>query len=109
MRRRRSRFPLPWRMVSPLGRPVNRVGITSRPQSGDTYGAGERITVRVGFTTPIEVTGSPQVELTGRERYAPSNLERRRLDVLLRGLLNVALRLRCAGGGLGPGRDQHRT
>ena len=43
---------------------VDSVVISSRPQNGDTYGVWEKITIWVGFTTPIEVTGSPQLALT---------------------------------------------
>ena len=40
------------------------VSIASSPASGDTYGLGERIAVQVRFTQRVEVTGTPQVELT---------------------------------------------
>ena len=42
---------------------VSRVGITSRPQDGGAYGAGETIDVQVGFTVPLEVAGSPTLAL----------------------------------------------
>ena len=38
---------------------VSNVGITSRPQDGISYAAGEEIEVRVGFSSEVEVTGSP--------------------------------------------------
>ncbi len=38
-------------------------GVVSRPESGgDTYGPGEHIDIRVVFTQPVEVTGSPYLE-----------------------------------------------
>ena len=40
------------------------VSIASSPASGDTYGLGERIEVRVRFTQRVDVTGTPQVEMT---------------------------------------------
>ena len=43
---------------------VNAVTIVSSPASGDTYGAGETIRVRVGFHLPVVVTGRPQLGLT---------------------------------------------
>ena len=42
---------------------VNTVSIVTSPASGDTYGAGETITVRVGFHIPVLVTGTPQLRL----------------------------------------------
>ena len=42
---------------------VNAVAITSSPASGDTYGAGETITVKVGFHIAVTVTGTPQLAL----------------------------------------------
>ena len=48
---------------------VSARSITSRPASGDTYGAGETITLTVTFNIPVTVTGSPQVIMTiGRAR-----------------------------------------
>ena len=54
---------------------VTAVTITSRPASGDTYGAGERIEVEVGFQIEVTVTGTPQLALTigagaGQAEYA---------------------------------------
>ena len=43
---------------------VNSVTITSAPASGDTYAGAETITVQVGFTGTVTVTGSPQLALT---------------------------------------------
>ena len=43
---------------------VERAGIVTDPQSGDTYGVGEEITIDVNFTEPVTVTGTPQLELT---------------------------------------------
>ena len=43
---------------------VTGVSILSRPASGDTYGAGERIEVVVRFSMEVEVTGSPRLALT---------------------------------------------
>ena len=43
---------------------VTGVSILSRPASGDTYGAGERIEVEVQFAIEVVVTGSPQLALT---------------------------------------------
>ena len=43
---------------------VSQVSLTSSPVSGDTYGAGERIAVAVGFSTAVTVTGTPRLALT---------------------------------------------
>ena len=43
---------------------VNAVTLSSSPASGMTYGAGETITVEVGFQIPVTVTGTPQLALT---------------------------------------------
>ena len=43
---------------------VTGVSIRTRPASGDTYGAGERIEVVVQFTIEVEVTGNPRLALT---------------------------------------------
>ena len=37
--------------------------VVSSPVSGDTYGAGETITLQVSFRLPVVVTGSPQLAL----------------------------------------------
>ncbi|MYB38742.1 MAG: hypothetical protein F4Y26_15440 [Gammaproteobacteria bacterium] len=47
---------------------VGAPSITSSPASGDTYVAGETITVEVGFDEPVVVTGTPRVYLTVGER-----------------------------------------
>ena len=39
---------------------VTRTGISSRPQNGTAYGAGEWIRIWVGFDRQIEVSGTPQ-------------------------------------------------
>ena len=44
-------------------RRANAVTIVSRPQDGDTYGAGEEIRVSVDFTDPVEVAGAPALDL----------------------------------------------
>ena len=54
---------------------VTAMSITSSPASGDTYGAGETISVEVGFNIPVVVTGAPQLALaigsgTGQAAYA---------------------------------------
>ena len=43
---------------------VSSVTISSSPASAMTYGAGETITVQVGFQIPVTVTGTPQLALT---------------------------------------------
>ena len=43
---------------------VSGVSIASMPTSSATYGLGERIAVQVTFTQRVDVTGTPQVELT---------------------------------------------
>ena len=43
---------------------VTSVALSSRPASGDTYGAGETIAVEVGFQVPVTVTGTPRLALT---------------------------------------------
>ena len=47
---------------------VGAPSITSSPASGDTYVAGEMITVEVGFDEPVVVTGSPRIYLMVGER-----------------------------------------
>ena len=42
---------------------VSGAAISSSPASGDSYAAGETITVRVSFDEPVVVTGSPQLAL----------------------------------------------
>ena len=42
---------------------VSNLSITSRPQSGDTYGIGETISAIIQFNEPVKVTGSPQLAL----------------------------------------------
>ena len=51
---------------------VSAVTFTSSPQSGDTYGVGERITVEVEWSESVTVTGSPRLALTvgSTTRYA---------------------------------------
>ena len=51
---------------------VQSVTLTSSPQSGDTYGVGERITVEVEWSESVLVTGSPRLALTvgSNTRYA---------------------------------------
>ena len=51
---------------------VSLVAFESTPVSGDTYGAGEAISVNIGFTTPVTTTGSPRLALAvgSRTRYA---------------------------------------
>ena len=43
---------------------MDAVKFLSSPQSGDTYGVGERITVEVKWNEPVTVTGSPRLALT---------------------------------------------
>ena len=43
---------------------VSGASIASRPADGDSYGAGERIDVRVRFSRTVDVTGTPQLALT---------------------------------------------
>ena len=42
---------------------VRGVGITSRPRDRTAYGTGESVLAYVSFTGPVEVDGSPQLEL----------------------------------------------
>ena len=44
-------------------RRANAVTIGSRPQDGDSYGAGEEIRVSVDFADPVEVAGAPALDL----------------------------------------------
>ena len=44
-------------------RRANGVTIDSRPQDGDSYGAGEEVRVSVGFADPVEVAGAPALDL----------------------------------------------
>ena len=44
-------------------RRANAVTIESHPQNGDTYGAGEEIRVSVSFADPVEVSGTPALDL----------------------------------------------
>ena len=43
---------------------VNGASISSRPRGRGSYGAGERIEVRVRFDRAVDVTGTPQLALT---------------------------------------------
>ena len=43
---------------------VSGASIASRPRDRGSYGAGERIEVRVRFNRPVDVTGTPQLALT---------------------------------------------
>ena len=43
---------------------VEWTGFDSSPASGDTYGVGEPIAIVVQFNEPVEVSGTPQLELT---------------------------------------------
>ncbi len=46
------------------GASVTGVAVSSTPESGDTYGLGERIEVQVTFDRAVTVTGAPQLALT---------------------------------------------
>ena len=58
--------------VSAAAPTVDAVKFLSSPQSGDTYGVGERITVEVEWSEGVLVTGSPRLALTvgSNTRYA---------------------------------------
>ena len=58
--------------VSAAAPTVDAVKFLSSPQSGDTYGVGERITVEVEWNESVLVTGSPRLALTvgSNTRYA---------------------------------------
>ena len=49
-------------------RRANAVTIDSRPQGGDTYGAGEEIRVSVSFADPVAVSGTPALNLRVGDR-----------------------------------------
>ena len=51
---------------------VTDISFSSSPATGDTYGLGETVEVRVGFDRAVKATGSPQVALTigTRTRHA---------------------------------------
>ncbi|MCY4597303.1 MAG: M12 family metallopeptidase, partial [Bryobacterales bacterium] len=42
---------------------VSWLRILSRPQDGEAYGAGEEIRVQLGFSQPVEATGTPRLAL----------------------------------------------
>ncbi len=46
------------------GASVTGVAVSSAPESGDTYGLGERIEVQVTFDRAVTVTGAPELALT---------------------------------------------
>ena len=54
---------VPSNPTNATSRRANAVVIEGGPQEGDTYGAGEQIRVAVNFTDPVEVTGSPALDL----------------------------------------------
>ena len=56
------------------------LGVSSRPSNGTTYGGGERIEVRVGFDVPLDVTGSPQLELKVGDRVRQARYSVRSVD-----------------------------
>ena len=57
---------------------VIQVDVYSRPLTGDTFGPEERISVRLGFSEPVAVTGNPRLVLQvgdqtrGADLYAVS-------------------------------------
>ena len=57
-------FAMPAVPVSAASPTVDAVKFLSSPQSGDTYGVGERITVEVKWNESVTVTGSPRLALT---------------------------------------------
>ena len=65
-------FAVPAVPVSAAAPTVDAVKFLSSPQSGDTYGVGERITVEVEWSESVLVTGSPRLALTvgSNTRYA---------------------------------------
>ena len=65
-------FAVPAVPVSAAAPTVDAVRFLSSPQSGDTYGVGERITVEVEWSEGVLVTGSPRLALTvgSNTRYA---------------------------------------
>ena len=65
-------FAVPAAPVSAAAPTVDAVKFLSSPQSGDTYGVGERITVEVEWSEGVTVTGSPRLALTvgSNTRYA---------------------------------------
>ena len=65
-------FAVPAAPVSAAAPTVDAVKFLSSPQSGDTYGVGERITVEVEWSEGVLVTGSPRLALTvgSNTRYA---------------------------------------
>ena len=59
---------------------VSRVGISSGPSNGTAYGAGERITVWVRFTSRIRATGSPRLALNVGSRTRRASYSSRSRD-----------------------------
>ena len=61
----------PNQVVDPAAGSVN---VTSRPASGDTYDVGETISIRVGFTEAVDLTGTPRLKIKmdpeGAEKWA---------------------------------------
>ena len=49
---------------------VDGVGISSRPQDGEAYGAGEAISVWLNFSHQVEVAGTPMLAIGGGARRA---------------------------------------
>ena len=43
---------------------VSSVAVVGTPASGDTYGAGEAIFLKIGFTVPVNLAGNAELVLT---------------------------------------------
>ena len=54
---------------------VDRVGISTRPSSGDTFGPGETVTVQVRFSEPVLVTGNPRLVLQIGDQRRSADLQ----------------------------------
>ena len=65
---------------------INKVGLFSRPQNGDTYGPGETIEVRINFDADVSIrrpTGRPGFELTLQIGGEERRVEERRAPYLI--------------------------
>ena len=52
------------------------IGFASRPRDRTAYGTGESVLAYVSFTGPVEVDGSPQLELTVGDQKRKASFDR---------------------------------